>query len=60
MLKLLRNARLKYKFWLLNIVVFAVLCLLALYAMHTIAGQTGKALNDVFAETAPGFALMVA
>ncbi|WP_341581411.1 methyl-accepting chemotaxis protein [Marinobacter metalliresistant] len=60
MLKLLRNARLKYKFWLLNIVVFAVLCLLVLYAMHTIAGQTGKALNDVFAETAPGFALVVA
>ncbi|AXS84613.1 methyl-accepting chemotaxis protein [Marinobacter sp. Arc7-DN-1] len=60
MLKLLRNARLKYKFWLLNIVVFAVLCLLVLYAMHTIAGQTGKALNDVFSETAPGFALVVA
>ncbi|PHQ24598.1 methyl-accepting chemotaxis protein [Marinobacter guineae] len=60
MLKLLRNARLKYKFWLLNIVVFAVLCLLVLYSMDTIAGQTGKAFNDVFAETAPGFALVVA
>jgi len=60
MLTLLRNARLKYKFWLLNIVVFAVLCLLVLYAMHTIAGQTGKPFDQVFAETAPGFALVVA
>ncbi|MCD1648947.1 methyl-accepting chemotaxis protein [Marinobacter adhaerens] len=60
MLTLLRNARLKYKFWLLNIVVFAVLCLLVLYAMHTIAGQTGKSFDQVFADTAPGFALVVA
>ncbi|WP_417565964.1 methyl-accepting chemotaxis protein [Marinobacter sp.] len=60
MLKLLRNARLKYKFWLLNIVVFAVLCLLVLYAIDTIAGKTGDAFSDVFAETAPGFALVVA
>lgn len=60
MLTLLRNARLKYKFWLLNIVVFAVLCLLVLYAMHTIAGQTGKTFDQVFADTAPGFALVVA
>lgn len=60
MLTLLRNARLKYKFWLLNIVVFAVLCLLVLYAMQTIAGQTGKSFDQVFADTAPGFALVVA
>lgn len=60
MLTLLRNARLKYKFWLLNIVVFAVLCLLVLYAMHTIAGQTGKTFDEVFTDTAPGFALVVA
>ena len=60
MLTLLRNARLKYKFWLLNIVVFAVLCLLVLYAMNTIAGQTGRTFNEVFADTAPGFALVVA
>jgi len=60
MLTLLRNARLKYKFWLLNIVVFAVLCLLVLYAMHTIAGQTGKTFDQVFADTAPSFALVVA
>ncbi|WP_449286258.1 methyl-accepting chemotaxis protein [Marinobacter sp. PE14] len=60
MLTLLRNARLKYKFWLLNIVVFAVLCLLVLYAMNTIAGQTSKTFDQVFAETAAGFALVVA
>ena len=60
MLTLLRNARLKYKFWLLNIVVFAVLCLLVLYAMHTIAGQTGKTFDQVFADTAAAFALVVA
>ena len=60
MLTLLRNARLKYKFWLLNIVVFAVLCLLVLYAMNTIAGQTGRTFNEVFTDTAPGFALVVA
>ena len=60
MLTLLRNARLKYKFWLLNIVVFAVLCLLVLYAMNTIAGQTSRTFDQVFADTAPGFALVVA
>ncbi|WP_273207959.1 methyl-accepting chemotaxis protein [Marinobacter subterrani] len=60
MLTLLQNARLKYKFWLLNIVVFAVLCLLVLYAMQTIAGQTGKTFDQVFADTSPGFALVVA
>ncbi|RKR71382.1 methyl-accepting chemotaxis protein [Marinobacter nauticus] len=60
MLTLLRNIRLKYKFWLLNILVFAVLCLLVLYAMQVIAGQTESNFSQVFAETAPGFALIVA
>jgi methyl-accepting chemotaxis protein len=60
MLKLLQNARLKYKFWLLNILVFAVLCLLVLYAMHTLAQQSGQAFSQVFSDTAPGFALVVA
>ena len=59
MLTALRNIRLKYKFWLLNIVVFAVLCLLVLYAMQTIAEQTGASFDQVFADTAPGFALVV-
>ncbi|MEC9386241.1 MAG: methyl-accepting chemotaxis protein [Pseudomonadota bacterium] len=60
MLTLLRNIRLKYKFWLLNILVFAVLCLLVLYAMQVIAGQTESSFSQVFAKTAPGFALIVA
>lgn len=60
MLTLLRNARLKYKFWLLNILVFAVLCLLVLYAMHTIANITGNDLAQVFGDTAAGFAVIVA
>lgn len=60
MLTLLRNIRLKYKFWLLNILVFAVLCLLVLYAMQVIAGQTESSFSQVFAVTAPGFALIVA
>ncbi|HAC28225.1 MAG TPA: methyl-accepting chemotaxis protein [Marinobacter hydrocarbonoclasticus] len=60
MLTLLRNIRLKYKFWLLNILVFAVLCLLVLYAMQVIAGQTESSFSQVFADAAPGFALIVA
>ncbi|GGC81665.1 methyl-accepting chemotaxis protein [Marinobacter halophilus] len=60
MLTLLRNIRLKYKFWLLNIVVFAVLCLLVLYAMQLIAEKSGGSFADVFADTAAGFSLVVA
>ncbi|HCP21744.1 MAG TPA: methyl-accepting chemotaxis protein, partial [Marinobacter hydrocarbonoclasticus] len=43
-----------------NILVFAVLCLLVLYAMQVIAGQTESSFSQVFADTAPGFALIVA
>ncbi|MFT7339336.1 MAG: methyl-accepting chemotaxis protein [Marinobacter maritimus] len=60
MLTLLRNARLKYKFWLLNILVLIVLGLLAFYAMHTIASHTGESFPSVFRNTAAGFALVVA
>ncbi|SFM75890.1 methyl-accepting chemotaxis protein [Marinobacter zhejiangensis] len=60
MLRLLRNARLKYKFWLLNIVVLAVLCLLVLYAMNHIAAATGRPFWDVFSDTALEFAVVVA
>ncbi|MFC4259441.1 methyl-accepting chemotaxis protein [Marinobacter lacisalsi] len=60
MLNLLKNARLKYKFWLLNIVVFVVMCLLVFYAMHNTATVTGRSFTDVFAETAPGYAGIVA
>ncbi|KPQ28271.1 MAG: Methyl-accepting chemotaxis protein [Marinobacter excellens HL-55] len=59
MLTLLRNIRLKYKFWLLNIVVFTVLCLLVLYAMELIADKSGASFANVFADTAAGFALVV-
>ena len=60
MLSLLKNARLKYKFWLLNIVVFVVMCLLVAYAMHTTAAVTGQPFMDVFGETAVGYAGIVA
>jgi methyl-accepting chemotaxis protein len=60
MLTFLRNIRLKYKFWLLNIVVFAVLGLLVLYAMSSTAERSGQSFGDVFVDTAPGFALVVA
>lgn len=60
MLTLLKNARLKYKFWLLNIMVFAVMCLLVLYAIHDVANRTGQPFMTVFAESAPGYAGIVA
>ncbi|WP_417529839.1 methyl-accepting chemotaxis protein [Marinobacter lipolyticus] len=60
MLQLLKNARLKYKFWLLNIVVLTVLCLLVLYAMSTIASATDRSFADVFSDTALEFAGIVA
>ncbi len=60
MLTLLKNARLKYKFWLLNIVVFAVMCLLVLYAIHNTANLTGRPFMDVFMDTAPAYAGIVA
>lgn len=60
MLTLLRNARLKYKFWLLNILVLLVLCLLVLSAMHLLAEATDRTFWSVFQDTAPTFALIVA
>lgn len=60
MLQLLKNARLKYKFWLLNIVVLTVLCLLVLYAMGSIASATDRTFADVFSDTALEFAGIVA
>ncbi len=60
MLQLLKNVRLKYKFWLLNVLVFAVLCLLVLYAMQYIADVTEQPFLTVFVDTAPGFAGVVA
>ena len=59
MLQILKNARLKFKFWLLNVVVFIVLCLSVLYSMGVIAEQTSQSFSQVFSETAGGFALVV-
>lgn len=59
MLNLLRNARLKYKFWLLNILVLVALCLLVLYAMQQVAAVTDQSFMAVFANTALGFAGVV-
>ncbi len=59
MMTLLKNARLKYKFWLLNIVVFTVLVVLAGYAISEIAAATGETFEAAFAEHAGGFAGIV-
>ena len=60
MLSLLRNIRLKYKFWLLNIVVLAVLCLLAVYSTYVMADYTDRPWMTVVADTLPGFAVVIA
>lgn len=59
MLTLLRNARLKYKFWLLNILVLAVHCLLVLSAMYLMAEATETPFWTIFMDTAPTFAVIV-
>lgn len=59
MVALLKNAKLKYKFWLLNIVVLAVLLLLVIFAMDRIAAATGQTFGDVFSAQAPAFAGVV-
>lgn len=59
MLSLLRNARLKYKFWLLNILVFMVMCLLVLFAMNHTANLTDQTFSEVFSQTAPAYASIV-
>ncbi|MGP4844453.1 methyl-accepting chemotaxis protein [Marinobacter sp. 1Y8] len=59
MITLLKNAKLKYKFWLLNIVVFIVLVVLAGYAITEIAAATDQTFETAFAEHAGGFAGVV-
>ena len=59
MFNALKNARIKYKFWLLNIVVLAVLLLLVLYAVDQIAAATGQRFSDVLVDRAPAFAGVV-
>ncbi len=59
MLQLLRDAPIRYKFWLLNLLVFVVLLCLVLFAMQRIALHSGEPFAAVFAATAPGFATVV-
>ncbi|WP_166251739.1 methyl-accepting chemotaxis protein [Marinobacter salicampi] len=59
MLNIFRNARLKYKFWCLNILVLLALGLLSLYAINEIATATEQPFADVLVEKAPGFALVL-
>ncbi|WP_228160645.1 MULTISPECIES: methyl-accepting chemotaxis protein [Marinobacter] len=57
---LLKNARLKYKFWLLNIVVFAVMMLLVVFALDRIADASGQTLSQAIGKHAAAFAGVVA
>ncbi|WP_203141999.1 methyl-accepting chemotaxis protein [Marinobacter mangrovi] len=59
MMSLLKNARLKYKFWLLNIVVLAVMLLLVLFAMSRMADATGQPLSAIVSDHAAAFAGVV-
>lgn len=59
MLEMLKNARIRHKFWLLNITVLAVLCVLALFAIHQIAQASGRDFAQVFWQQAPAFAGVV-
>lgn len=58
-MSLLKNARLKYKFWLLNIVVLAVMLLLVLFAMSRMADATGQPLSAIVSDHAAAFAGVV-
>jgi methyl-accepting chemotaxis protein len=59
MLETLKNARVRYKFWLLNIVILGVLCLLALFAISQIANTAERDFVEVFWQQAPAFAAVV-
>lgn len=59
MLETLKNARIRYKFWLLNIIVLGVLCLLALFAISHIANASGRSFAEAFWQEAPAFAGVV-
>ncbi|ROU01411.1 methyl-accepting chemotaxis protein [Marinobacter sp. R17] len=59
MMSLLKNARLKYKFWLLNNVVLAVMLLLVLFAMSRMADATGQPLSVIVSDHAAAFAGVV-
>lgn len=59
MIEFLKNAEIKYKFWLLNIIVLGVLCVLVLFSIGQIAKYSEKSFYDAFVETAPLFAVVV-
>ena len=59
MLEMLKNAKIRHKFWLLNITVLAVLCVLALFAIHQIAQASGRDFAQVFWQQAPAVAGVV-
>ncbi|MCR6652838.1 MAG: methyl-accepting chemotaxis protein [Cellvibrionaceae bacterium] len=59
MLELLQNAKIRHKFWLLNVIVLGVLCLLALFAIDRIAGASGRSFGETFWWEAPAFAGVV-
>jgi methyl-accepting chemotaxis protein len=59
MLDLLQNAKIRYKFWLLNIIVLGVMCLLALFAIRQIANASGHSFSETFWQEAPTFAAVV-
>jgi methyl-accepting chemotaxis protein len=56
MLEVLQNAKIRYKFWLLNIIVLGVMCLLALFAINQIASASQRSFADTLWEQAPAFA----
>ncbi|PAV26921.1 methyl-accepting chemotaxis protein [Tamilnaduibacter salinus] len=60
MFRLLANLPLKYKFWLLNVVVLATLLALVTVAMTVIASATGASFWRVFGDHALTFAGVVA
>lgn len=60
MSQLLKNAQLKYKFWLLNVIVLGVLCLLVLFAIDRTASATQHNFGEVFWREAPAYAGVVA
>jgi methyl-accepting chemotaxis protein len=54
-----RSSQIKHKFWLLNALVFCILCMLVLFSIDQIASTTQKPFGEVFASSAPSFAIVV-
>lgn len=60
MFNLIKNVRLKHKFWLLNVWVLAVISALALFSIQQLALATNQPFSSVFIDAAPRFAAVVA